>query len=136
MVSFDRLEKDSSNDADMFEDSSGEETIEATCSVNHGGIQICIASTENSKADDAVGDVIPNSKALVSVRESPSFDEETLIMSNEEHDFFERYKEGKYFILFFISIDIIFLSIFSKTSRIGFIKVHHLFMPTLPCESQ
>uniref|UniRef100_A0A0P6D5S1 ATP-dependent helicase ATRX n=1 Tax=Daphnia magna TaxID=35525 RepID=A0A0P6D5S1_9CRUS len=92
-----RLEKDSSNDADMFEDSSGEESFEATCSVDHGGIQTCTASaSKNSIADDVVGNITPDTKALVSFRESSTtFDEETLMkMTDEEHEFFERYKEA------------------------------------------
>ncbi|XP_059350722.1 transcriptional regulator ATRX homolog isoform X2 [Daphnia carinata] len=90
------LEKDSSNDANMFEDSSGEERVEATCSVDHGGIQTSTASTsKNSVADDVVGNVTPNTKALTSFRENSTFDEETLMkMTDKECDFFEKYKEA------------------------------------------
>ncbi|KAI9562242.1 hypothetical protein GHT06_013207 [Daphnia sinensis] len=91
-----RIEKDSSNDADMFEDSSGEESIGATCSVDHGGIQTCTASTsKNSIADDVVGNVTLDPKSLTSLRENTTFDEETLMkMTDEEREFFERYKEA------------------------------------------
>lgn len=120
----------------MFEDSSGEESFEATCSVDHGGIQSCTASaSKNSIADDVVGNITPDTKALVSFRESSTtFDEETLMkMTDEEHEFFERYKEGKCFNIYFNFHMIIFLSVYSKPSPTVFIKVHHLFVPTFPC---
>lgn len=98
ILCFARMERDSSNDANMFEDSSGEES-EATCGLSDGVPSV--SNSKNSKTDKVDSETpLPidaaNSTAVVSLQKSSAaLDEECLVpISEEEQDFFERYRDG------------------------------------------
>ena len=79
----------------MFEDSSGEESVEPTCGLKDNGIPSVSASTSYNTV--IVEQDAGNSKSLVSINQNSIIhDEETLIrMTDEEQNFFENYKKGK-----------------------------------------
>ncbi len=92
------MERDSSNDENMFEDSSGEES-EATCGLSDGVPSV--SNSKNSKTDKVDSEnPLPieaaNSTAVVSLQKSSAaLDEECLVpISEEEQDFFERFRDG------------------------------------------
>ena len=95
---FARMERDSSNDADMFEDSSGRES-EATCGLSD--VPTISNSSKNSKSlkvysNNLLLTLWANSTKVIFFLQRPALDEECLMpMSEEELDFFEKYRDGK-----------------------------------------
>ena len=119
-----RLEKDSSNDAEMFEDSSGEGS-DATCGLKDNGVSSL--STSTNKAENIGKDVTENSKSLVPLNQSSNvFDEETLMkMTDEEQQFFDNYRKGK--------ISLIFLNFHCLSVILYLFAANHAQLSSLKC---
>lgn len=127
-----RLEKDSSNDADMFEDSSGED-CQTTCGLEDGDeTSKVLHSKAPEEASAASVDQFTNDS--VSIYDDG---EKSLIeMTDEERDYFQRYKEGLNFSITFQSQLFLTILLFnSKPSSVNILEMHHLFLPALYCQS-
>lgn len=84
-----RLEKDSSNDADMFEDSSGEDS-QPTCGLNDD-------DNEASKLEVEISSKSETASQNIQYESYPVYEDgENLLMTmtDEEREFSERYREG------------------------------------------
>ena len=92
-----RFEKDSSNDGDMFEDSSGEES-QATLNLNEDPIEGMPGTAPTEEKETSSNKPKQASKSETAWESIPLYadgEDSLMIMSDEEKEYFERYKDGE-----------------------------------------